>query len=110
MMSSFGGLRWLGALVFLFGAASAVYPPLKLLVGGSVTTSLVIAAAGMALIILPALIVGHEVLILAVASGVAGTWFLAHRHGQLRGRLDANHNGIDDRVEELLEKMKSAKP
>src|SRR5712671_5660622 len=37
-LSSLKGVVWLGVLVFLFGVASAVYPPLKLIVG-SVTTS-----------------------------------------------------------------------
>jgi hypothetical protein len=74
-------------LIFLFGVASAVYPPLKLLVGGSVTTSAVIAGAGLALLILPTLVVGHEVLIMAVAVGAAALWFFAHRHGHLRGQV-----------------------
>ena len=86
-LSSLKGIVWVGVLLFLFGAASAVYPPLKLLVGGSVTTSAVIAAAGLALIVLPTLIVGHELLILASAVGLAGWWFFAHRHGVLRGQV-----------------------
>ena len=81
------GVTWLGVLVFLFGVASAVYPPLKILVGGSVTTSAVIAAAGLALLILPTLVVGHELLIMAVAVGAAALWFFAHRHGSLRGQV-----------------------
>lgn len=28
-----------------------------------------------------------------------GGWFLAHRHGPLKGFLDANRNGVDDRLE-----------
>jgi DNA-binding transcriptional LysR family regulator len=75
-------------LVFLFGAASFVWPPLKVLVGGSVTTSAVIAAAGLALIVLPSLLVGHELLILAVAAGAAGIYWFAHRHGNLKGVID----------------------
>jgi hypothetical protein len=86
-LSSLKGIVWLGVLIFLFGVASAVYPPLKLLVGGSVTTSAVITAAGLALIVLPTLIVGHELLILAGSVGAAGWWFFAHRHGTLRGQV-----------------------
>lgn len=82
------GVVWVGVLAFLFGAASAFYPPLKLVVG-SVTTSAVIAAAGIALIILPSLVVGHELLILGVAGGVIALYWFAHRHGSLRGALDA---------------------
>jgi len=81
------GVVWVGVLVFLFGAASAIYPPLKLVVG-SVTTSAVIAASGIALIILPSLVVGHEILILGVSAGVCGLYWFAHRHGSLRGALD----------------------
>lgn len=86
-LASLKGVVWIGILVFLFGAASFVYPPLKLLVGGSVTTSAVITAAGLALIILPSLVVGNELLILGVALGGAGLYWFAHRHGSLAGAL-----------------------
>ena len=33
------------------------------------------------------------------AGKAGGLWFLAHRHGQLRGLVDANKNGIDDKLE-----------
>lgn len=81
------GVVWVGVLVFLFGAASFVYPPLKIIVGGSVTTSAVIAGSGLAMIVLPTLLVGHELLILAVAAGAAGLWFFAHRHGGVQAEL-----------------------
>ena len=80
-------VMWIGILVFLFGVASAVHPGLKLLVGGSVTTSAVIAAAGLGMIVLPILIVGHELLILAIAAGAAGLYFFAHRHGSVHSEL-----------------------
>lgn len=86
-LSSLKGVVWVGILVFLFGAASAVYPPLKVLVGGSVTTSAVIAGSGVALIVLPSLLVGHELLILAVAGGAAALYFFAHRHGSVSSEL-----------------------
>jgi hypothetical protein len=35
------------------------------------------------------LIVGNEVLILAGVAAAVGLWFFAHRHGQLRGLVDA---------------------
>ena len=41
---------------------------------------------------------------LMVLGGVAlavGGWFLAHRYGRMRGLVDANKNGVDDRVENL---------
>lgn len=95
-LSSLRPVMYLGIVVFLFGIASAVWPPLKLIIS-SVTTSAVIAAAGLALIVLPTVIVGHEMLIMVGSLGAALAWFFAHRHGQLRGFVDANKDGIDDR-------------
>lgn len=85
-LSALKGVVWVGVLLFVFGAASAVYPPLKAIVG-SLTTSAVCAAAGLALIVLPSLIVGNEVLILCVGVGVAGIYWFAHRHGHIHGEL-----------------------
>lgn len=85
-------LTWLvalGAAVFLFGIASAVYPPLKVIVGSSVTTSVVIALGGLALIALPYLLIGHELLILCCAIGIPTAYLFIHRHGSLKGELDA---------------------
>lgn len=78
---------YIGILVFLFGAASLFWPPLKVIVG-SVTTSAVVAGAGLALIVLPSLIVGNEVLILGVALGGAALYWFSHRHGKLRGAVE----------------------
>jgi hypothetical protein len=49
--------------------------------------------------ILPTLVVGNELLIMAGVGVTVGGWFLAHRYGRMRGFIDANQNGIDDRVE-----------
>lgn len=98
-LASLSGVMWVGVVLFLFGAASAVYPPLKLIVG-SVTTSAVLAASGLALIVLPSLIVGHEILILAVAGGAAGLYFFAHRHGSTAGALAS----AKTQIETLLKK------
>lgn len=85
-LSSLKGVVWVGIALFIFGAASLVWPPLKVVVG-STTTSLVASAAGIALIMLPSLIVGHEILILSVGVlAVLGYWF-AHRHGELKGKI-----------------------
>jgi hypothetical protein len=87
-LSSLKGIVWVGVGLFLFGLASLVYPPLKVVVA-SVTTSAALMFGGLALMVLPSLIVGNELLILAgVAIAVSG-WFLAHRHGQLRGIVAA---------------------
>jgi hypothetical protein len=90
MAAKLGSLRpvmWVGIALFLFGAASFVYPPLKVLVGGSVTTSAVITGAGLAMVVLPVLVVGHELLILAVAAGAAVLYWFAHRHGGIHAEL-----------------------
>jgi hypothetical protein len=98
-------LRWIqgvGIVVFLFGIASMVYPPLRLLIA-STTTSLVIGAAGLGLIVLPILLVGQEILILVGCLGLAGLYLFLHRYGKKSGEnkilkrwVDANGNGKVD--------------
>jgi hypothetical protein len=97
-LASLKGIVWVGVGMFVFGLASTFYPPLKLLIG-SVTTSAAICVGGLALLVLPTLVVGNELIILAVVGVAVGGWFLAHRHGKLQGFVDANKNGIDDRLE-----------
>ena len=87
-LASLKGIVWVGVALFLFGLATLFYPPLQVIIG-SVTTSVAIIAGGIALMILPSLVVGNELLILAGVASAVGLWFLAHRHGQLRGLLDA---------------------
>jgi hypothetical protein len=87
-LSSLRPITWVGVALFVFGLASLAWPPLKAIIG-SVTTSAAILAGGLALVILPTLVVGNELLILGGVALTAGAWFLAHRHGQLRGVLDA---------------------
>jgi hypothetical protein len=43
--------------------------------------------------ILPTLIVGNELLILGGVAVAVGGWFLAHRHGQLRGLVQNKDQG-----------------
>ena len=64
-LASLKGVVWVGVVMFIFGLASLFYPPLKLIIG-SVTTSIAITAGGVALIILPSLIAGNELLILVL--------------------------------------------
>jgi hypothetical protein len=97
-LASLKGIVWVGVAMFVFGLASIFYPPLKLLIG-SVTTSAAICAGGLALMVLPTLVVGNELLILGGVGVAVGGWFIAHRHGRLQGFVDANKNGIDDRLE-----------
>jgi hypothetical protein len=87
-LASLKGIVWVGLLMFIFGLASMFYPPLQAIIG-SVTTSIAILAGGLALMILPSLVVGNELWILAGVASAVGLWFLAHRHGQLRGLVDA---------------------
>lgn len=87
-LASLKGIVWVGVAVFLFGLASMFYPPLKLVIG-SVTTSAAITVGGLALMVLPTVIVGNELPILGGVAAAVGLWFLAHRHGQLRGLVDA---------------------
>jgi hypothetical protein len=82
------GIVWVGVVMFLFGIATLAYPPLRVIVG-SVTTSVAIIIGGMALMVLPTLIIGNELLILSGVAVAVGGWFLAHRHGELRGKIAA---------------------
>ncbi len=43
-------------------------------------------AGGIALMVLPTLIVGNELLILGGVAVAVGGWFLAHRHGELKAK------------------------
>jgi len=87
-LSSLKGIVWVGVGLFVFDLASLVYPPLKVIIG-SVTTSAALMLGGVALMVLPTLVVGNELLILGVVALAVGGWFLAHRHGQLRGLVAA---------------------
>jgi hypothetical protein len=88
-LSSLKGIVWVGVGLFVFGLASLVYTPLKVIIG-SVTTSAALMLGGVALMVLPTLVVGNELLILGVVVLAVGGWFLAHRHGQLRGMVGAS--------------------
>src|SRR3954453_21302714 len=70
-LASLKGVVWVGVLLFVFGLASLFYPPLKLIIG-SVTTSIAITAGGVALMILPSLVAGNELLILGGVAVVVG--------------------------------------
>ena len=57
-LSSLKGIVWVGVGLFIFGLASLVYPPLKVIVA-SVTTSVALMLGGVALIVLPTMVVGN---------------------------------------------------
>jgi hypothetical protein len=88
-LSSLKGIVWVGVGLFVFGLASLVYPPLKVVVA-SVTTSAAVMAGGLCLMVLPSLIVGNELPILGGVGIAVGGWFIAHRHGQLSGIVVAS--------------------
>ena len=96
-LASLKGIVWVGVGLFVFGLASLVYPPLKLIVA-SVTTSAALMLGGLALVILPTMVVGNELLILGVVALVVGGWFLAHRHGELRGVVAASASNGDQKT------------
>jgi hypothetical protein len=85
-LASLKGIVWVGVGLFLFGLASLVWPPLKVVIG-SVTTSAALMLGGLCLMVLPSLVVGNELLILGGVAMAVGAWFLAHRHGQLKGEV-----------------------
>ncbi len=87
-LSSLKGIVWVGVGLFVFSLASLVYPPLKIVIG-SVTTSAALMLGGVALMVLPTLVVGNELLILGVVGLSVGGWFLAHRHGHLKGEVSS---------------------
>jgi hypothetical protein len=88
-LASLKGIVWVGVGLFVFGLASLVYPPLKVIVG-SVTTSAALMFSGVALMVLPSMIVGNELLILGIVGIAVGGSFLVHRHGQLSGIVAAS--------------------
>jgi membrane-bound ClpP family serine protease len=57
----------------------------------NLTTSVALMLGGVALIVLPTMVVGNELLILSAVALVVGAWFLAHRHGQLSGLVAASN-------------------
>jgi hypothetical protein len=91
-LASLKGIVWVGVALFIFGLASIFWPPLQTIIA-SVTTSIAITLGGLALMILPTLIVGNELLILGGVVLAVGAWCLAHRHGHLRGLLTATQDG-----------------
>jgi hypothetical protein len=88
-LASLKGIVWVGVGLFVFGLASLVWPPLKAVIA-SVTTSAALMLGGVALMVLPSMIVGNELLLLGVVGLAVGGWFLAHRHGQLQGVVAAS--------------------
>ncbi len=85
----FQNTRLLAGILQCFGQPCQKQPSTNSTIIGSITTSAAITVGGLALIVLPTVIVGNELLIMGGVAAAVGLWFLAHRHGQLRGQVDA---------------------
>ncbi len=79
-LSSLRFVTYIGVVVFLFGAVSLFYPPLKVILLNSTTTSLVIMGAGLFLTFGPVIIVGNTGLILFGGLGAALAYVFIYRH------------------------------
>jgi hypothetical protein len=103
-------LQMMGIVLLVAGVAM-LHPAIRAFVGSG-TLQVGCFAVGTGLIFLPMMIAGHETLVLAIGgAGVLalGVWFLAHRHGQLKGLVDANQDGIDDRIQAALARLEKGK-
>ncbi len=96
-LASLRGIVWVGVGLFVFGLGSLVWPPLKVVVA-SVTTSAAMMLGGVALMVLPTMVAGNELLILGVVAVAVGGWALAHRHGHLRGMVAATNGNPGTKV------------
>jgi hypothetical protein len=85
-LSALRPVMFVGIGLFVLGAASLVWPPLKAIVG-SATTSAVAMIAGLGLTILPSVVVGNELLILCVGIGAVALYWFSHRHGSARAEV-----------------------
>lgn len=97
MVAKLKSVKWIqgvGILVFLLGVVTFAWPPARAVVG-SVTTSVIIAGAGLALVVLPIVIVGNEVLILGGCLGAALIYFFIHRYGKKSGEVEVFKKWID---------------
>lgn len=87
-LASLRPVMYAGIAIFIFGIASVFWAPLKLVIG-STTTSLGIAAGGLALIVLPTMLVGNELLIFGGVASAIVLWYMAIRYGKVKGALNA---------------------
>jgi hypothetical protein len=83
-LTSLNGVVRAGLGLFLCGLLSLGYPPLRALVRGA-NARVALLLGGVALMVLPSLIVGNELLVLGTVGLVLGGWFLA-RQGRPTGR------------------------
>ncbi len=96
-LKSLRPVQFLGFLLIV--GALAMFHPIVRAITRSSTLQMVTGAAGAFLIFAPVVIVGNEGILIAAGIGLPAVWFFVHRHGRLQGLVDANKNGIDDRLE-----------
>jgi hypothetical protein len=99
-------VQYVGFILIL--AALAMFHPVVRSVTMSSTLQMVTGAVGILLIFLPMVIVGNEVILLVAGIGIPTVWFFVHKHGKLQGLVDANKDGIDDRVQDYIDQIASA--
>lgn len=96
-LASFKSVQWLGFILIL--ASLAMFHPIVKAVTQSSTLQMVTGAVGVFLIFAPAVVVGNEQLFLVLGLGLPALWFFVHKHGRLQGLVDANKDGVDDRLQ-----------
>jgi hypothetical protein len=100
-LASFRPVQILG-VVMVLAFAAMFYPPVAAVVGSG-TFQWVVGGLGAALIFLPVVVVDMaptlQIGLVVAGIGIPLVWWLAHRHGELRGFVDADKDGVDDNEE-----------
>ncbi len=86
-LASMRPVRIMGAILLL--AALAMFHPVIKAITMSTTLQMVCGGAGIALMFLPSIIVGHEGIIIAAGILIPCIWWFAHRHGHMRATVDS---------------------
>lgn len=93
-------IQFVGVLLML--AALAMFHPVVRAVTLSSTLQVATGVCGLVLVVLPMVVANNPMLFAwATILGITlpALWFFAHRHGRLQGFVDANKDGVDDRLQ-----------